>query len=233
MHGPETDAAAQAILDGQYGHGPRANLFERELAAYLSVPDVVAVSSATMGIQLALLVCGIGPGDDVIVPSQTFAATIQPITALRARPRFVDHDPGTLCIEPAAVLEALTPDTRAVIPVLYGGRPVDVSSILDRLQERGITVIEDAAQAFGSRLRDVLVGADEDIVTVFSFGPIKQVTALVGATPRGRICASRCPQAPMVLRQGRETHQVNRASAGEVPRPGASDGAPVDHHGRW
>ncbi|MFG2425211.1 DegT/DnrJ/EryC1/StrS family aminotransferase [Streptomyces sp. NPDC048448] len=180
LHGPETDAAAQAILDGQYGHGRRADLFERELAAYLSVPDVVAVSSATTGIQLALLACGIGPGNDVIVPSQTFAATIQPITALGARPRFVDHDPGTLCIEPAAVLEALTPDTRAVIPVLYGGRPVDLSSILDRLQEHGITVIEDAAQAFGSRLRDAMVGADERVVTVFSFGPIKQVTALVG-----------------------------------------------------
>ncbi|MFI8372289.1 DegT/DnrJ/EryC1/StrS family aminotransferase [Streptomyces sp. NPDC085466] len=174
LHGPEIAAMARAVQAGQYGHGPEAERFERELAAYLDVPDVVAVSSATVGIHLALLACGIGPGDEVIVPSQTFAATIQPIVALGAVPRFVDHHPATLCVEPEAVREAIGPATRAVLPVLYGGRPVDLGSIAPELERRGVHVVEDAAQAFGSR-RTAAVAT-----TVYSFGPIKQLTALVG-----------------------------------------------------
>ncbi|MGW9436755.1 DegT/DnrJ/EryC1/StrS family aminotransferase [Streptomyces sp. NPDC055607] len=174
LHGPEIAAMARAVQAGQYGHGPQAELFERELATYLDVPDVVAVSSATTGIHLALMACGVGPGDEVIVPSQTFAATIQPIVALGAVPRFVDHHPHTLCVEPEAVREAITAATRAVVPVLYGGRPVDLSSIAPELERRGVHVVEDAAQAFGSRR------TAGPATTVYSFGPIKQLTALVG-----------------------------------------------------
>ncbi|QIS75062.1 DegT/DnrJ/EryC1/StrS family aminotransferase [Streptomyces sp. DSM 40868] len=174
LHGPETVAMARAVEAGQYGHGPQADAFERELADYLEVDDVVAVSSATMGIHLALQACGVGPGTEVIVPSQTFAATIQPIVALGAAPRFIDHAPDTLCVEPAAVREAITPATRAVVPVLYGGRPVDLNTIAPELRRRNIHIIEDAAQAFGSRRIKGLA------TTVYSFGPIKQLTALVG-----------------------------------------------------
>ncbi|MFJ1742587.1 DegT/DnrJ/EryC1/StrS family aminotransferase [Streptomyces microflavus] len=174
LHGPETAAMAAAMEAGQYGHGPQADLFESELAAYLGVPDVVAVSSATTGIHLALMACGVGPGDEVIVPSQTFAATIQPIVALGAFPRFIDHHPDTLCIEPEAVREAITPATRVVLPVLYGGRPVGLGSIAPELEHRGIQVVEDAAQAFGSQR------VASRATTVYSFGPIKQLTALVG-----------------------------------------------------
>ncbi|MFF2013847.1 DegT/DnrJ/EryC1/StrS family aminotransferase [Streptomyces sp. NPDC058195] len=175
LHGPETAAMAAAVEAGQYGHGPQADLFEQELAHYLGVPDVVAVSSATVGIHLALQACGVGPGTEVIVPSQTFAATIQPIVALGAAPRFIDHAPGTLCVEPQAVREAITPATRAVLPVLYGGRPVDLSAIATELRSRNIHIVEDAAQAFGSRRTD-----QPARTTVYSFGPIKQLTALVG-----------------------------------------------------
>ncbi|MEU3188214.1 DegT/DnrJ/EryC1/StrS family aminotransferase [Streptomyces sp. NPDC006923] len=174
LHGPETAAMARAVEAGQYGHGPQADLFERELADYLGAPDVVAVSSATVGIHLALQACGVGPGTEVIVPSQTFAATIQPIVALGAAPRFIDHAPNSLCVEPTTVLEAITPATQAVLPVLYGGRPVDLSGIAPGLRRRGIHIIEDAAQAFGSRR------SMTPATTVYSFGPIKQVTALVG-----------------------------------------------------
>ncbi|MDO0930046.1 DegT/DnrJ/EryC1/StrS family aminotransferase [Streptomyces sp. TG1A-8] len=174
LHGPETTAMVRAVEAGQYGHGPQADLFERELADYLDVDDVVAVSSATVGIHLALQACGVGPGTEVIVPSQTFAATIQPIVALGAAPRFIDHAPDTLCIEPAAVQEAITPATRAVLPVLYGGRPVDLTAIAPGLRRRNIHIIEDAAQAFGSRR------TKGPATTVYSFGPIKQLTALVG-----------------------------------------------------
>ncbi|MFE6975964.1 DegT/DnrJ/EryC1/StrS family aminotransferase [Streptomyces sp. NPDC057682] len=159
---------------GRASAGLVAALFERELASYLRVPDVVAVSSATVGIHLALQTCGVGPGTEVIVPSQTFAATIQPIVALGAVPRFIDHSPGTLCVEAEAVKEAITPATRAVLPVLYGGRPVDLTSIASDLRHQNIHIVEDAAQAFGSPRTGV------QALTVYSFGPIKQLTALVG-----------------------------------------------------
>ncbi|MFB7852945.1 DegT/DnrJ/EryC1/StrS family aminotransferase [Streptomyces sp. NPDC056053] len=174
LHGPEMAAMAAAMEAGQYGHGPQADLFEQELADYLGVPDVVAVSCATVGIHLALQVCGVGPGTEVIVPSQTFAATIQPIVALGAAPRFIDHSPDTLCVEPKAVREAITPATRAVLPVLYGGRPIDLTGIVPELRRRNIHIVEDAAQAFGSRR------TEGPATTVYSFGPIKQLTALVG-----------------------------------------------------
>ncbi|MFJ5788119.1 DegT/DnrJ/EryC1/StrS family aminotransferase [Streptomyces hydrogenans] len=190
LHGPEAAAMARALHAGQYGHGPQADLFERELADYLDVPDVVAVSSATMGIHLALQACGVGPGTEVIVPSQTFAATIQPIVALGATPRFIDHNPDTLCVEPEAVQEATTPATRAVLPVLYGGRPVDLTALAPELRRKGIHVIEDAAQAFGSRR------TDGPATTVYSFGPIKQLTALVGGA--------------IVPRTGREAETLRR-----------------------
>ncbi|MFB7341137.1 DegT/DnrJ/EryC1/StrS family aminotransferase [Streptomyces hydrogenans] len=190
LHGPETAAMARAVQAGQYGHGPQADLFERELADYLDVPDVVAVSSATMGIHLALQACSVGPGTEVIVPSQTFAATIQPIVALGATPRFIDHNPHTLCVEPEAVREAITRATRAVLPVLYGGRPVDLTSLAPELRRKGIHVIEDAAQAFGSRR------TKGPATTVYSFGPIKQLTALVGGA--------------IVPRTGREAETLRR-----------------------
>ncbi|MFE0104474.1 DegT/DnrJ/EryC1/StrS family aminotransferase [Streptomyces sp. NPDC059009] len=176
LHGAETAAISQALLAGQYGHGELTEEFERRLAAFLGVADVVAVASGTAALHIALLTAGVGPGDEVIVPSQTYCATIHAIVACGAHPRFIDIKPDTLCIDAATVLAALTPHTRAVLPVLYGGRAIDLTGIQDRLATRGITVVEDAAHAFGSHTRTTLVGASSRALTCFSFGPIKNLT---------------------------------------------------------
>jgi dTDP-4-amino-4,6-dideoxygalactose transaminase len=175
------------VLDsGQYGHGEETEQFERDLAAYLGVPDVVAVASGTTALQIALLAAGIGPGCEVVVPSFTFCASVQAITACGAVPRFAEIDPATLCTGPGEIAEALTPATRSVMPVLYGGRAIDLSAIAGDLAARGITVVEDAAHAFGSRLGGQLVGST-GALTCFSFDPIKNLTCGEGGAlvPRG------------------------------------------------
>jgi dTDP-4-amino-4,6-dideoxygalactose transaminase len=186
--GPEYAAAAEALSLGQYGHGPLTERFEHDVAQYLDVPDVVAVASGTAALHIALLAAGIGPSDEVIVPSQTFCATVQAIVACGANPRFVEVSPDTMCVQSQAVLEAITPATRGVLPVLYGGRAVDLTGVQDVLDERGITVIEDAAQAFGSRLGAKLVGATGTAITCFSFGPIKNLTCVEGGGIVPRDC---------------------------------------------
>lgn len=179
LYGPELDAIAEALGAGQFGHGEPVEQFERELAGFLGVPDVVAVSSCTAALQIALTTAGVGPGREVVVPSQTFCATIQAVLATGATPRFADIDPNTLCVTPQTILEALTPATRAVLPVLYGGRAVDLSSIRDELDTHDIVIIEDAAHAFGSDQGSAKVGAT-GVLTCFSFGPIKNLTCIEG-----------------------------------------------------
>ncbi|WP_327120425.1 DegT/DnrJ/EryC1/StrS family aminotransferase [Nocardia sp. NBC_01730] len=170
----------EALRAGQYVHNTATEQFETELAEFLGVPDVVAVSRCTAALHLALLVAGVGPGDEVVVPSQTFCATIHAIVMAGARPRFADIDPDTLCVTAATVAEAITPRTRAVLPVLYGGRAIDLNGVHD-------TVIEDAAHAFGSHQAATRVGAT-GALTCFSFGPIKNLTCIEGGAliPRTR-----------------------------------------------
>ncbi|GAA5079689.1 DegT/DnrJ/EryC1/StrS family aminotransferase [Nocardia iowensis] len=179
LHGPEFAAMAEALRAGQYGHNTATEAFEAELAEFLGVPEVVSVNSCTAALHLSLLLAGVGPGDEVVVPSQTFCATIQAILMAGAQPRFADIDAGTLCVDTTTVRAALTPRTRAVVPVLYGGRAVDLHEIRDELNDLGITMIEDAAHAFGSRLGSDLVGTD-GALTCFSFGPIKNLTCIEG-----------------------------------------------------
>ncbi|MEU6375494.1 DegT/DnrJ/EryC1/StrS family aminotransferase [Streptomyces sp. NPDC046909] len=180
LHGPETEALTDALQGGQYGHSAIVEQFEQAVAAYLGVPDMVAVASGTAALHLALTAAGVGPGHEVIVPSQTFCATIHAIVATGAHPRFVEINPDTLCTDAASVRDAFTPNTRAVVPVLYGGRAVDLSSLHAELTRRRITIVEDAAHAFGSHCQDTFVGARPDILTCFSFGPIKNLTCGTG-----------------------------------------------------
>jgi dTDP-4-amino-4,6-dideoxygalactose transaminase len=175
--GPELDAVAGVFDDGEFGHGEIVERFERAVAAFLGVPDVVAVSSGTDALHIALRAAGIGPGCEVIVPSLTFCASVQAIVAAGANPKFIEIDPATLCVTQEAILSAISNTTRAVMPVLYGGRAIDYSKIRQILDDRGIVIVEDAAHAFGSITPDgeVHVGATGD-VTCFSFGPIKNLT---------------------------------------------------------
>ncbi|WP_042373885.1 DegT/DnrJ/EryC1/StrS family aminotransferase [Streptacidiphilus neutrinimicus] len=175
LYGTELEAVSQVLADGQYGHTAVTEQFEQEIAQYLGVPDAVAVTSGTAALHCALLAAGVGAGDEVVVPSMTFCATVQAVRAVGAVPRFVEVNPDTLCVEPDAVLAALTSRTRAVLPVLYGGRALDLGAANDTFHERGIAVIEDAAHAFGSRLNHLRVGAT-GALTCFSFGPIKNLT---------------------------------------------------------
>ncbi|MDH6113698.1 dTDP-4-amino-4,6-dideoxygalactose transaminase [Kitasatospora sp. MAP12-15] len=175
LYGPEM-AAVIAVLDsGHYGHTAVTETFERDVAAFLGVPDAIAVTSGTAALHTALVAAGIGTGDEVIVPSLTFCATIHAILACGATPRFAEVSPENLCVDAETVHDALTDATTAVMPVLYGGRAVDLTPIADRLADRGITVIEDAAHAFGSHHGTDLVGAT-GALTCFSFGPIKNLT---------------------------------------------------------
>ena len=157
--------------------------------------DVVTVAFGTAALHIALLTAGIGPGDEVIVPSFTFCATIQAIRACGATPRFIDIDPVTLCIQDRDVLEAIAPATRAVMPVLYGGRAVDLTGIAVELASRDIAVIEDAAHAFGSRCGNRKVGST-GALTCFSFDPIKNLTCGEGGAvvPRDPQEAARARQ---------------------------------------
>ncbi|MGW4237170.1 DegT/DnrJ/EryC1/StrS family aminotransferase [Streptomyces sp. NPDC004749] len=193
LYGGEEAAIASALRTGQYNHGPITDEFEQRIAAFLGVPDVVAVASGTAALHVGLLAAGVGPGHEVIVPSFTFCATVQAIIATGARPRFVEVNPGTGCVEAAQILAALTPDTRAVMPVLYGGRAVDLTSARPALDEQGVTVVEDAAQAFGSWQGQHRVGTT-GVVTCFSFGPIKNLTCGLGGAivPRTPLEADTC-----------------------------------------
>jgi dTDP-4-amino-4,6-dideoxygalactose transaminase len=176
LYGQEAAAVTEVLNSGHYGHGHATEAFEERVADFLGVHHTVAVSSGTAALHLALLAAELKPGAEVVVPSLTFCATIQAIIAAGARPRFVEVDPDTLCITPDIVQEALTADTGAVLPVLYGGRAVDLTPLHATLAERGIPVIEDAAHAFGSQAADgQRVGATGQL-TCFSFGPIKNIT---------------------------------------------------------
>ncbi|MFE9769476.1 DegT/DnrJ/EryC1/StrS family aminotransferase [Streptomyces sp. NPDC005808] len=176
LYGQEAEAIARVLEGGQYGHTEVTAEFERRIADFLGVPDAVALASGTAALHTALLAAGIGPGHEVIVPSMTFCATVQAILAVGATPYFVDIDPATLCVGDRLVMDALTDETAAVMPVLFGGRPVDLSAVQADLDDRGVVVIEDAAHAFGSRHGTRRVGANEAVLTCFSFGPIKNLT---------------------------------------------------------
>ncbi|MFJ5120965.1 DegT/DnrJ/EryC1/StrS family aminotransferase [Kitasatospora sp. NPDC088548] len=198
LFGGEAEAVAGALLSGQYGHTDVTETFEKGVAAFLGVPETVAVTTGTAALHIALVAAGVGPGCEVVVPSLTFCATIQAILACGANPRFVDVNPDTLCVEPEEILGALTRATTAVMPVLFGGRAIDLSGIADTLQERGIAVIEDAAHAFGSFDGDVRVGAT-GALTCFSFGPIKNLT---------------CGQGGMIVPRNAQEAQLARSLRG-------------------
>lgn len=187
LYGEEAAAVSRVLEAGQYGHTEVTEEFERRVAQFLNVPHAVAVMSGTAALHTALLAADAGPSDEVVVPSMTFCATVQAILAVGATPVFVDIDPTTLCVTSQLVMDAVTDRTRAVMPVLFGGRAIDFAPIRPELASRDIAIVEDAAHAFGSRNGDRRVGATGDL-TCFSFGPIKNLTCGQGGIviPRTR-----------------------------------------------
>jgi dTDP-4-amino-4,6-dideoxygalactose transaminase len=174
---PEIDAAIQAVVDSAaFIKGPPLRSFEAAFASFCGVRHAVGVQSGTAALHLALMACGIGPGDEVIVPSLTFIATAEMVGRLGGRPIFVDVDPRTCNLDPTAMRAAITDRTYAVIPVHLYGQPADMDAIREVAQEHDLCVIEDAAQAHGAEYRGRRVGALGDVAT-FSFYPGKNLGA--------------------------------------------------------
>lgn len=174
----EIDAVSAAMRSGWVTTGPKTKEFEQAFTAFLGGGGLqsIAVNSATAGLHLALEALGIGPGDEVIAPTLTFTATVEVVRYLGADPVLVDVDPVTLNIDPAKVRAAITPRTKAIMPVHYGGLACDMDAILAIAKEHHLKVVEDAAHALPTTWRGTLVGQLQSDVTVFSFYANKTIT---------------------------------------------------------
>ena len=174
---PDIEAAIGRVLESaQFVLGPAVEAFERAFASYCAVPDAVAVNSGTSALQVALLAAGIGRGDEVITVPFTFVATVAAIEYTGATPVLVDIDPDYYTMDPAAIARAITPRTKAIIPVHLFGQPADMDPILDIARQHRLVVIEDAAQAHGAEYKGRRVGSIGDI-GCFSFYPGKNLGA--------------------------------------------------------
>lgn len=171
----EIDAVAEAISSGWVAQGPRVMRFEQEFADAMQVPFAVATTSCTTALHLALIVVGIGPGDDVVIPSFSFIATTNAVRYVGANPVFADVDAITGNVTGETVRAVLTPATRAVIGVDQGGVPLDLDDVRAVTDPRGIVVIEDAACGAGSTYKGRPVGAGAEI-SAWSFHPRKLLT---------------------------------------------------------
>lgn len=158
------------------GYSSAVREFEERFAAYLSAAHCLTLANGTVSLEVALHCESIGPGDEVIVPPYTFMATASAVRRVGALPVFADVEPGTLNLDPARFEAAITPRTRAVIPVHFAGHPADMDAILDIARRHGLVVIEDAAHAHGGRHRDRMLGAIGDWGS-FSFQQSKIMTA--------------------------------------------------------
>lgn len=175
MDEAEAQAAANAIRSGWIVQGPLVAAFEQQVAERLGVDHAVAVTNCTTALHIALICSGIGPGDEVIVPSFSFIASANAIVHAGATPVFVDIDPRTYNIDPTLVEALITPRTRAIIPVDQIGLAADLAPILDIAERHGLQVIEDAAPAIGASYRGRPIGSISPI-TCFSFHPRKSIS---------------------------------------------------------
>ena len=175
---PEIDAAIARVLDsGWYILGPEVEAFEEEWAAYCGASHAVGVGNGLDALTLALRALEIGPGDEVIVPANTYIATWLAVSAVGATPVPVEPNPSTYNIDPALIPSAITPRTKALLPVHLYGQPADLDPILAIARTYNLAVVEDAAQAHGARYKGQRIGAHGDVVC-WSFYPGKNLGAL-------------------------------------------------------
>ncbi len=176
----ETIQRVVAVLrSGWIASGPQVVAFERALSEYFGGRPVRTLTSATAAIEVALQVCGIGPGDEVITSAQSFFAAPNMIIKVGAKPVFVDCELATRNIDLAQTRAAITPRTKAILPTHFAGLPVDMDALYGLAREHQLRVIEDAALAIGSSWRGCKIGAGGDLVA-FSFHPNKNMTAIEG-----------------------------------------------------
>ena len=181
----EIDAVTAVLRTPHLSLGPELSAFEAALAAYHSVPDAVAVSSGTAGLHLALLALGIGEGDEVIVPSFAFVAVANAVLQVRATPVFAEIDSVTLNLDPAAVEQAISPRTRALLVVHTFGVPAEMDALLDLARRHNLAVIEDACEAIGAEYQGKRAGSFGDLA-VLGFYPNKQITTGEGGAVLAR-----------------------------------------------
>src|SRR6202035_2119408 len=148
--------------------GSEVAAFEQEFAAYCGAAECVAVNSGTSGLHLALLAAGVGAGDNIITVPFTFVASVAAVLYTGARPVLVDVDPRSLTMDAAAIEAAITPRTKAILPVHLYGQPADMDPIMEVARRKGLVVIEDAAQAHGAKYKGHTVGSIGDMAC-FSF----------------------------------------------------------------
>ena len=175
----EIDAVVRVMRTGSVVQGPQVADFEQEFGKLVEDRACVAVNSGTSALHLSMLALGIGRGDEVVVPSFSFAATANAVAAAGAVPVFADIEPDSFCLDPAAALAALTPRTAAIVPVHLFGHPAAMDRLVPIAQAHGLAIVEDAAQAVGARLGGTPVGAFGE-TACFSFYPTKNMHSLEG-----------------------------------------------------
>jgi dTDP-4-amino-4,6-dideoxygalactose transaminase len=173
--GEEIEAVVATLQSGWLSTGPRVRAFERAFADYIGVPHAIAVNSCTAALHLSMLAAGIGPGDEVVTTPLTFCATANVVVHVGATPRFADIDAITFNLTPTSAEQAVSGRTRAVLPVHYAGRPVDVPAFRELATRRNLVLIEDAAHAVEAVSGGAKIGATADL-TCFSFYATKNLT---------------------------------------------------------
>jgi dTDP-4-amino-4,6-dideoxygalactose transaminase len=176
VRGDVQQAIDGVLTSARFILGPEVYAFERELAAACGAAHGIGVASGTDALMIALKAVGVGPGDEVVVPAFTFVATAEVVTNLGATPVFADVDPVRLTMDPADTARRLTPRTKAILPVHLYGRPADMTPLADLARQRGLFVIEDAAQAVGAAYHGRAVGSLGHLAC-FSFFPTKNLGA--------------------------------------------------------
>jgi perosamine synthetase len=213
LRGDEGAAVAATIATGWVSQGPRVREFEAAFAARVGAPDAVATTNCTTALQLALYVSGVGPGDEVIVPSMSFIATANSVWQNGATPVFADVDPRTYNMDPAAAERVITSRTKAIMPVHQLGLPADMDPLLDVAGRHGLTVVEDAACAIGASYRGRPIGSLGPLAC-FSLHPRKVIT-----TGEGGMIAVHDPAVAERLRRLRQ-HAMD---VSDLARHGAKD----------
>ena len=193
----EIAEVVDTLRSGWITTGPKARRFEEEFTAFLGDSSLqsLAVNSATAGLHLALEALGIGPGDEVITTTHTFTATAEVVRYLGADVKLVDIDPDTMCIDVDAVEAAITPKTKAVMPVHYAGLAADMQRLIPLAKKHGLKIVEDAAHALPTTCGGKLIGTLDTDATVFSFYANKTIT-----TGEGGMVGTRHPEMAQRMR---------------------------------
>jgi perosamine synthetase len=193
----DIEAVIEVLRSDWLTTGPKVAEFEEAFARFTGVGNAVAVSSGTAALHAAMHVLGIGPGDEVIVPAMTFAASANCVVYEGGTPVFADVDPGTLLLDPASVESRITPRTKAIVAVDFAGQPCDYEALRKLARPRGLALVGDACHALGATDRGVPVGSIADL-TAFSLHPVKHIT-----TGEGGIVTTDDPEAATRMRMFR------------------------------